>query len=221
METLSGVRPCVICQTLFTAPPNNNRAMYCGPRCREAGRPSRQTTCACGNKMFRTATSCRLCMNTNRYPRCREVSTQTKEQRAQHKMQSLLLTSMPNRQPRTFKAVTCTVCATQFITLNVDVTCSATCQALHKAAMRREGKHKRRAIEKMAYVSPVYRLAIYARDNWTCGLCQGPIDRTARAPEALSASIDHVVPLSKGGTHEPSNVQAAHFLCNARKGDRH
>jgi hypothetical protein len=31
--------------------------------------------------------------------------------------------------------------------------------------------------------------------------------------------MDHVIPLAKGGTHEPANVRCAHFLCNALKGD--
>jgi 5-methylcytosine-specific restriction endonuclease McrA len=36
----------------------------------------------------------------------------------------------------------------------------------------------------------------------------------------MSPTIDHILPLARGGTHEPSNVQAAHFGCNAAKGAR-
>jgi 5-methylcytosine-specific restriction endonuclease McrA len=31
------------------------------------------------------------------------------------------------------------------------------------------------------------------------------------------ATLDHVIPLAKGGQHEVSNLAAAHWLCNLRK----
>jgi 5-methylcytosine-specific restriction endonuclease McrA len=42
----------------------------------------------------------------------------------------------------------------------------------------------------------------------------------SKVPDRLAPTIDHIVPLARGGTHEPSNVQSAHFICNALKGDR-
>ena len=35
------------------------------------------------------------------------------------------------------------------------------------------------------------------------------------------ATIDHIVPLSKGGTDKIENMQAACARCNAEKGDRY
>jgi 5-methylcytosine-specific restriction endonuclease McrA len=37
---------------------------------------------------------------------------------------------------------------------------------------------------------------------------------------SMSASIDHIVPLSAGGLHCRSNVQLAHFGCNAKKNNK-
>ncbi len=34
------------------------------------------------------------------------------------------------------------------------------------------------------------------------------------------ASVDHIVPLSKGGEHTVDNLQLAHFRCNLSKGNR-
>jgi len=36
-------------------------------------------------------------------------------------------------------------------------------------------------------------------------------------PHPKAPTIDHVIPLAQGGTHEPLNCRAAHFLCNSLK----
>lgn len=61
---------------------------------------------------------------------------------------------------------------------------------------------------------------IFERDGWVCGVCRRPIDSEAEYPSPLSASLDHIVPLSWGGSHVARNVQAAHLGCNMRKGAR-
>ncbi len=33
-------------------------------------------------------------------------------------------------------------------------------------------------------------------------------------------SIDHIVPITRGGTHTWDNAQLAHLLCNTRKGNK-
>lgn len=62
---------------------------------------------------------------------------------------------------------------------------------------------------------------IYDRDNWTCGICLDPVDPELTYPDPMSVSLDHVIPLSKGGGHIPSNTQCSHLSCNVRKGARH
>lgn len=51
-----------------------------------------------------------------------------------------------------------------------------------------------------------------------CGLCGEPIDPDATWPDPAMASVDHIVPVSRGGKHERANVQAAHLGCNVHKG---
>lgn len=63
-------------------------------------------------------------------------------------------------------------------------------------------------------------LQVHKRDQWTCSICHDPIDPTLKYPHQMSASIDHVIPLSRGGTHSPENVASAHLDCNVRKGNR-
>lgn len=55
------------------------------------------------------------------------------------------------------------------------------------------------------------------RDGWVCWLCGTDVDREARWPNTLCASLDHVVPLSRGGQHTYTNVRLAHFICNTRR----
>jgi len=54
---------------------------------------------------------------------------------------------------------------------------------------------------------------IYERDGWQCGICQQHV-------EPADATLDHIIPLSRGGPHTRANVQLAHRRCNSRKGAR-
>lgn len=61
---------------------------------------------------------------------------------------------------------------------------------------------------------------IYARDRFTCRLCGRKLAVGKVAPHPDSPSLDHILPISQGGKHERTNVQAAHFMCNALRQDR-
>lgn len=47
-----------------------------------------------------------------------------------------------------------------------------------------------------------------------CAICGKPIKNMK------DCTIDHIVPLSKGGQTTVENCQLAHFSCNQRKGSR-
>lgn len=83
-----------------------------------------------------------------------------------------------------------------------------------------EKNQRRRARLLDAFVEQVDPDVIWERDGGICQLCGDPIDRTLAWPEPFSRTLDHIVPLAKGGTHEPANVQLAHAACNSIKGDR-
>lgn len=55
------------------------------------------------------------------------------------------------------------------------------------------------------------------RDGRRCGICREMV-RAKVGP--MRPSIDHIVPLSKGGEHNLENVQLAHYRCNLSKGNR-
>lgn len=59
------------------------------------------------------------------------------------------------------------------------------------------------------------------RDGTNCGLCGLPVDmELRRSASNMCASVDHIIPRSHGGTHEPGNLQLAHLYCNQVKSDR-
>lgn len=60
------------------------------------------------------------------------------------------------------------------------------------------------------------------RDGLVCYLCGEQCDTNDKSYGSIGPlypTIDHVIPLSKGGGHTWSNVKIAHFMCNVRKGD--
>jgi len=54
-----------------------------------------------------------------------------------------------------------------------------------------------------------------------CGICGMPVDFSYKAPHPLSATVDHIIPVSKGGhPYDLSNLQLAHRWCNRWKSDK-
>jgi 5-methylcytosine-specific restriction endonuclease McrA len=66
------------------------------------------------------------------------------------------------------------------------------------------------------HYEPVDRRKIFARDQWICQLCLGPVNPASTHPK-WRASLDHILPMSRGGTHTYANLQLAHVSCNSRK----
>lgn len=60
----------------------------------------------------------------------------------------------------------------------------------------------------------------WQRDGGKCQICRKAIRLDVKWPDPMSMSVDHIVPLSKGGTDEESNVRAAHLGCNSRRGNK-
>ena len=70
------------------------------------------------------------------------------------------------------------------------------------------------------WIDPKKRYAIYNRDQWTCGLCGLPVDREWDFNSPNAPTLDHIVPRSQGGAHDPSNLTTAHAYCNAIRRDQ-
>lgn len=84
-----------------------------------------------------------------------------------------------------------------------------------KARANDARKRARKARVPNEVVEPV---RVFARDGWICQICGQPVDRSVGFPHPASPSVDHIVPLSRGGPHVYANVQTSHLRCNLRKG---
>lgn len=54
-----------------------------------------------------------------------------------------------------------------------------------------------------------------------CAICGKPVDKTLRSPHPMSAEVDELIPVSRGG--DPlsfANCRLTHRRCNRLKGDK-
>lgn len=83
--------------------------------------------------------------------------------------------------------------------------------------------HRHRAMKYgCAYDSSVTLKKLIKRDGLRCAICGemcNPNDHSwSEYSGPMYPSIDHIIPMAKGGGHIWSNVQVAHIICNSEKG---
>lgn len=101
------------------------------------------------------------------------------------------------------------------------------CAAIHKRAMRRTHRrehhrnHRSRARKYGVPYESFKATEIFDRDGWRCYLCGVKVLAEYRPPRHdRNPTLDHVVPMSKGGGHLRTNVRCCCWACNVAKGDR-
>lgn len=70
----------------------------------------------------------------------------------------------------------------------------------------------RRRLRKMAVIEPIDYAKVMSSTDGRCGICGGVISNKAH--------YDHIIPLSKGGSHTTGNLQLAHPTCNMQKASK-
>lgn len=54
-----------------------------------------------------------------------------------------------------------------------------------------------------------------------CGICGKPVDKRLPGTDPMGPTIDHIIPISRGGhPADLSNLQLAHRCCNRQKSDK-
>lgn len=77
----------------------------------------------------------------------------------------------------------------------------------HRLALLRGGKTGK----------PVSALGILLEFRGKCGICRQRIDPAKPQTHAMSLTLDHIIPVSKGGKHSRENLQPAHRSCNSKR----
>jgi len=89
-----------------------------------------------------------------------------------------------------------------------------------KGGMTKAPRGKAQRADRAAGVRPEFerlRKIIYSTQT-VCGICGKPVDFSIKPPHPLSPTIDHIIPLAKGGAPaDLSNLQLAHRICNLQK----
>ena len=75
------------------------------------------------------------------------------------------------------------------------------------------GRHHRRAEKRGGYAERFPRVIVFERDKYTCSYCGCKLS-------LKTATLDHVIPISKGGAHVPDNCTTACRPCNSSKKDK-
>lgn len=54
-----------------------------------------------------------------------------------------------------------------------------------------------------------------------CAICGRPVDKSIKYPDPMSATVDHIIPVSRNGDPVSlDNLQLAHRMCNRMKSDK-
>ena len=113
----------------------------------------------------------------------------------------------------------CPICGRVYVSRgDTQKWCSRTCRS--RANPGDDRKRCRRY--GVYYDESVKREEVFKRDGYICQICGikcNPDDYGWGSNGATHPTIDHIIPLSKGGTHTWDNVQCACGLCNSRKQD--
>lgn len=86
---------------------------------------------------------------------------------------------------------------------------------------RRRAANARRSHAKRAAGSATMNISdLAARDGERCNICSRKIDLSLSGLAKWGPTIDHILPVSLGGTNDPNNLSLAHRCCNSRRGNR-
>lgn len=111
--------------------------------------------------------------------------------------------------PRT---VRCDGCLTEFETVRPEARwCSKQCANRHWGNVRARQRPN-------PSVADYTDLEIFQRDGWVCHLCGDLVNPKYDRTHPEGATIDHIVPVARGGLDVASNVATAHWRCNLAKG---
>jgi predicted nucleic acid-binding Zn ribbon protein len=90
------------------------------------------------------------------------------------------------------------------------------CRVIRNKAINARKSHARRASG-----PPVLSVnEIAERDGCRCHICNRKVDMSLSGKAKWGPTIEHIIPVSQGGTNDPGNLALAHRYCNTARGNR-
>lgn len=159
-----------------------------------------------------------------------ECSCVKAERKAEKETEKILAFWDKLQKPRPlfkdFVVASCRNCGKPFVKEGQSRFCSDECRRSSSKAQRYRHDDRRLRRKNASECDNITLDALINRDGLNCWICGEPcdledsfwIDKTFYAGNRYP-SVDHVIPLAKGGTHTWDNVRVAHRICNSIKGD--
>ena len=217
MTSIAGLSHCQNCGIELDQTPKPGRGKRnCSKACRDKHRQSLKRkplttgTCDhCGNE-YRSNKQQRFCSRTCGYARSQiEQSNKGKQQRRQKVDAQGFVTTECGwcKEPRTYEYR----------------------QGGHNAfhphctIEARRARYRIKTVKRHSLINKPSRLAadevvrVYGNN---CAICNEPIDLTLKRTSSRGLTVDHWIPLSKGGLDDISNLRPAHWNCNRKKSDK-
>lgn len=93
------------------------------------------------------------------------------------------------------------------------------CNSCSRKEHQSNSKHRRRERMKTKKRTRVVRRSVWNRDGWECQHCGTTVATGEDYNKPSYPTIDHVIPLAKGGEHSMSNTMTLCRRCNTIKSD--
>lgn len=238
-------RACEYCGRTFEAP--TIRSRFCSEKCRNKSRSGhgllKKTCVVCGRSFetnkSRKETCSEICSykfrnrKENHKPRTPEqereryqrmVTAQGKDYKSREEIEreakQKKLEKDRDKARRLSITYTCVVCGREYHTLNTNQkTCSSECSKRYTNSKKDHRIKKENVIDRNITLASLFR-----RDKGTCYICGMACDYNdfqvrngQKIIGNMYPTIDHVIPIARGGLHEWANVKLAHRICNCIK----
>jgi hypothetical protein len=209
------VNVCEICECSFESVGPGPAAKVCSRACKNekerlrslASRPVHYRECEICNTEFET-----------RYKASFACSPECQRERVRLWQKNKWVESLESR-PQT-KEIICKWCNEPVVVPYSMTGARKYHDACKKQATRAKNRKKSVKRQGAKTQSNIVHEVIAERDNYVCHICGELVDMSLPRRSHYGATLDHVIPIAKGGLDSEDNVKLAHWICNVRKSDK-
>lgn len=216
VKNLERPNACEICGIAITQSRNSgNPRKTCSRKCRSRKGTKKQ-------QMMRVVEQkqCRICNSTFASNRKAQQTCSKECSRERARLYSLVKIRQKQSTMPTTRTIPCGWCGEP---RTFDIRTS-TPRAYHEACriQARRANYRVKTVKRQGCMNPNRITHEQVIDTYgsNCHICKLPIDTTLPRTSKQGLTVDHVIPLSKGGKDEIENLRPAHWICNNWKSDK-